>query len=90
MRFEWDPDKARENLRRHGVSFPASIDAFRDPLGMYEPDRDHSHREERERRIGHLADGKLGVVTFARRGSTIRIVSARRATKRERHDYESG
>jgi uncharacterized DUF497 family protein len=90
VRFEWDEDKARENLRRHGVSFPNATEAFHDRLGTDELDPDHSLTEERWRRVGRASDGKLVVVAFTYRGGTIRIISARRATKRERHDHENG
>ena len=88
--FDWDDEKARENLRRHGVSFPDSTQAFEDELGAYGQDPEHGRIDERWRRIGHLRDGRLVVVRYTYRGRTIRIISARRATKRERHDYENG
>ncbi len=57
---------------------------------MFSTDNAHSATEKRERLIGQSLDGRLLVVTFTRRRGTIRLISARRATKRERHGYENG
>jgi uncharacterized DUF497 family protein len=89
VRFEWDPVKARANLRRHGVSFWTAREAFGDKLRTIVVDPTHAWAEERWRLVGYTRDGRLLVVTFTRRRRTIRIISARRATKRERHDHEN-
>ena len=86
--FEWDPAKARRNLSKHGVRFDEAAVVFAAPLARIFADSDHSSREHREIIIGHTALGRLLVVSFFARDESIRIISARRATRRERRDYE--
>lgn len=86
--FEWDADKAAANLRKHGVPFGEAITAFNDPLSVLLPDPDHSAREERYLVMGVSTKGRLLVVAFVERPPRTRIITARLATKRERHDYE--
>jgi len=86
--FEWDPNKAAANLRKHGVSFDEAITAFGDPLSILLPDPGHSLGEERYVVLGTSNAGRLLVVTFVERPPRTRIISARLATRRERHDYE--
>ena len=86
--FEWDADKAAANLRKHGVPFDEAITAFSDPLSVLLPDPDHSAREERYLVMGVSTKGRLLVVAFVERPPRTRIITARLATKRERHDYE--
>lgn len=86
--FEWDPAKAAANLKKHGVAFDEAATAFQDPLAKLHSDPDHSQREQREILIGHSAQGRLLLVAFTERRSKIRIVSARKATRRERRAYE--
>ncbi|MBI4409197.1 MAG: BrnT family toxin [Gemmatimonadetes bacterium] len=89
LSFEWDPTKAAENLKRHGVSFYEAATVFRDPLSIEVPDPDHSVHEERLLLIGASERHRLLVVSFTVRGENrIRIISARRATPRERRQYE--
>ena len=88
LTFEWDPKKAVDNLRRHGVAFEEAMTAFQDPLARIHADPDHSVSERREILVGHSAAGRLLVVPFTERGSRIRLISARRASRRERLDYE--
>jgi len=88
LRFEWDPEKAAANLTKHGVSFEEALPVFSDPLAQIFDDEDHSNEEEREIIIGHSAEQRLLLVCFTARGTVIRLFSARRATKRERQDYE--
>ncbi len=89
LRFEWDKEKAASNLQRHGVSFDEASTVFQDPLARIFDDEDHSEYEGRELIIGHSVNGKLLVVSFVERfGPTVRIISARSATKMERADYE--
>lgn len=88
--FEWDADKAAENLRKHDVSFDEAVTAFGDPLSILLPDPDHSLGEERYVVLGLSTKGRLLVVAFVERPPRTRIISARLATKRERHDYEEG
>jgi len=88
LRFEWDPRKAAANLAKHGVSFEEAITVFADPLARIFDDEDHSIEEQREITIGHSTKQRLLLVCFTARGAVIRIFSARKATKRERQDYE--
>lgn len=90
MKFEWDPRKAALNLAKHGVSFEEATTAFRDPLSATAPDPDHSVGESRFITFGLSSKGRLLVVAHTERGETIRIISARRATKQERKIYEEG
>ena len=88
LRFEWDPKKAAANLAKHGVSFEEGLTVFSDPLARIFDDEDHSIEEERELIIGHSTKHRLLLVCFTARGASIRILNARRATRRERQDYE--
>ena len=88
VEFEWDQDKAASNKKKHGVSFEEPATVFADPLAVIFDDEVHSEEEQREIIIGHSAENRLVLVSFPERGEAIRIISARRATKRERRDYE--
>jgi uncharacterized DUF497 family protein len=90
MRFEWDVDKAKVNRRKHGITFEEALFAFYDPLARIEVDDAHSTENEiRETLIGEAAPGIVIVVfTVRERGEVYRIISARRATRRERQGYE--
>jgi uncharacterized DUF497 family protein len=87
----WDPEKARRNLVAHGVSFDEALDAVLDSLSRSWPDPQHSFDEERAIVIGRSARGRLlFVIVGLDLGGKMRVISARRATKRERHAYEDG
>ena len=89
VRFEWDWSKAAANIRKHNVSFDEASTVFDDPLACIFDDEDHSVEEAREIIIGHSVRGRLLVVSFTERTKDIiRIISARRASPREREDYE--
>ena len=88
--FEWNAEKAADNLRKHGVSFDEAVTAFGDPLSILLPDPDHSVGEERYLVMGTSTQNRLLVVAFVERPPRTRIISARLATRRERHDYEEG
>jgi uncharacterized DUF497 family protein len=90
MRLEWDARKARENLRKHGVSFEEASSVFFDPLAATGDDPDHSADERRFITFGVSSSGRLLVVAHAERGVAIRILSARRTTRAERELYEEG
>lgn len=90
LQFEWDPRKAAENLRKHGVSFHEAATIFDDPLAITYPDPDHSEGESRWLSFGISVEGRLLVVAHAEAGDTIRIVSARRTARGERKIYEEG
>jgi len=87
-RFTWDPTKAASNLRKHGVSFEEALTVFGDPLARIHDDPLHSERERREIIVGHSTRGRLLLVYFTERPGVIRLISARRATRLERQDYE--
>ncbi len=87
--FEWDSRKAKRNLRKHGVSFDEACTVFDDSLARIFPDEDHSNGEERELIVGHSILDRMLVVGFTERSlDRIRIINARKATRREQKDYE--
>jgi uncharacterized DUF497 family protein len=86
--FEWDPNKAAQNLRKHGVTFEEAATVFRDELGITVPDPDHSTEEERFITVGLSSQDRLLMIAHAERGNAIRIISARELTPRERRQYE--
>jgi uncharacterized protein len=86
--FDWDPAKARENLKKHQFSFEEAQSAFRDPFRITIYDERHSQDEDRFLLLAQTSRARLVVVAFAERESTIRIISVRRATKSERQAYE--
>ena len=89
MKFEWDANKERANIEKHGVSFAEASTVFGDPLAATIPDPDHSEGETRVVTIGHSANNRLIVVSHTEEGDTVRIISAREATSYERKTYES-
>jgi uncharacterized DUF497 family protein len=88
LEFEWDPLKAAANLTKHKVSFEEAASVFGDPLGFIVADPRHSFAEERFALLGLSQDHRLLAVMYVDQGQAIRIVSARRATPRERRNYE--
>ena len=88
VKFEWDLEKAALNLSKHGVSFEEALTVFADPLAKIFDDESHSIGEQREIVIGHSINQNLLLVCFTAEAESIRIFSAREATKRERKDYE--
>ena len=90
MEFEWDPLKAGANLSKHRVSFSEAAGVLEDPLSTTFPDEIHSDQEVRFVTIGLSSRGRIVVVAHTERNDTIRIISARRATRRERQFYEQG
>ena len=90
MRLEWDARKARQNLRKHGVSFHEAVSVFFDPLSVTGDDPDHSADERRLVTFGVSSLGRLLVVAHVERGDAIRIISARSTTQAERELYEEG
>jgi hypothetical protein len=87
MDYEWDPDKAVANLRKHGVDFADAALALEDPLARTMPDPD-AEGEERSVTIGADPSGQLLITIHTRRGRRIRIISSRGASRAERRDYE--
>ena len=90
MQFVWDPEKARTNLRKHGVSFDEASSVFLDDFSLTGDDPDHSGREDRFITFGVSNIGRLLVIVHTDRDDRIRIISARPATPPERKIYEEG
>jgi len=88
--FTWDPRKAAANLGKHGVGFREAAALLDDQLSTTFPDHDHSISEQRFLTIGVSVRGRLLVVAHTEQNDTVRIISARRATRRERMFYEEG
>lgn len=88
MVFECDPDKAAANLRKHKVSFAEAASVFLDPLALTFSDPDHSEEEDRAITIGLSPKQRVLFVSHCERGDRIRIISARKATRKERLQYE--
>lgn len=88
MEFEWDPQKAAKNLRKHEVPLTKAASMFDDPLSVTVSDPDHSTEEDRFIIVGQSCRHRLLMVSFAERGDRIRIISARELTRAERRAYE--
>lgn len=88
MIYEWDEEKAKGNLRTHRVSFDEAASVFLDPLALTFPDPDHSGAEFREITIGYSARNRVVFLSHTRREDRTRLISARKATARERKQYE--
>jgi uncharacterized DUF497 family protein len=88
VEFEWDPDKAAENLRKHGVSFKEASTVFGDHFGVAARDPDHSIGEQRYILVGASVQMRLLLVCYTERAKRIRIISARELTTREKKVYE--
>ena len=84
--FEWEPDKAARNLRRHKVTFETARGVFDDPFALDEIDDREDYGEERSNILGSV-EGRFLVVTYTLRGRTTRIISARPAEPHERGKY---
>ena len=90
MKFEWDPQKADSNLNKHGVSFQEAASVFGDVLSITYHDPDHSAREQRFITVGMSRSGRVLMVAHTDRGGNVRIISARKTTRKERRYYEEG
>jgi uncharacterized DUF497 family protein len=92
IKFEWDPTKAASNLKKHQVSFDEAKSVFYDDFAVQFFDEEHSPDEERFLMLGLSAGSKLLIVCHCERqdGQVIRIISARKATKRESAFYQGG
>lgn len=91
--FEWDPVKAKSNLKKHGISFEEASEIFLDPLQLSMPDNEHSEQEERWITLGNTQAHKLRLVvhtfiTYHQDQVTVRIISARPATRHEQKQYK--
>ena len=87
--FEWDPRKAKTNFEKHSITFDEASTVFKDTLTLTIEDPLHSYDEERLVLIGMSSKNRLLVVVHTDREESIRIISARKAVKRERKYYES-
>ncbi|MGH7630188.1 MAG: BrnT family toxin [Gemmatimonadales bacterium] len=88
--FEWDPKKAAANARKHGVTFDEAATAFNDPFGRVVDDPRHSGSEPRAALLAYSQQRRLLAVMFTERSDRIRLISARKATRREHQAYEEG
>jgi uncharacterized protein len=88
LRFEWDEEKAKANLKKHRIDFDEATTVFTDPFSITINDPDHSGDEQRYIDIGSSAAGRMLLVVYTERGSKIRIISCRKATSTERQLYE--
>ena len=90
MKIEWDSKKAKLNLKKHGVAFEEAATALSDSMAVTGADPDHSDYEERYITFGVSARNRLLVVSHTEEEETIRIISARKASRGERELYEEG
>ncbi len=88
MQFDWDGSKAASNLHKPRVSFDEAVTVFYDPLAATFDDPDHPQDESRLVTVGYSAQGRLLVVCHVERSGGLRLISARRATPRERKRHE--
>jgi len=89
MKFEWDKDKEKRNIRKHAISLDEAVTVFYDPLSATFADPDHSIEEDRFITVGYSSQGRLFVISYTERGDAIRIISARPATMLERKRHEN-
>jgi hypothetical protein len=90
MEFEWDPEKASSNVRKHGVTFHEAATVFGDPLAITFADPDHSMDENRYLTFGISRLDRLLVVSHTELRGRVRIINARLMTRQERRIYEQG
>jgi uncharacterized DUF497 family protein len=86
MRFEWDEQKAAQNLTKHKVPFDFAARVFDDPYRLDAEDTRHDYREERRLTLGRI-EWRLYVVAYTMRGEIVRLISARKANRREQRKY---
>lgn len=87
MVYEWDSGKAAANLKKHRIAFAEAATVFLDPLAVTYQDPDHSEGEQRYVTIGQSTRGRVILVAHLDRGDRVRIISARRATRKEAHEF---
>jgi uncharacterized protein len=88
LTFEWDKEKAKNNIKKHKISFEEAKTIFYDPFIMIFHDPDHSNFEHRYITLAISSKGRVLVVVYTERNSNIRIISCRKATRNERRIYE--
>ena len=86
LKFEWDDEKYKINIKKHGIRFETAANVFLDDNALYYSDDEHSGGEERFKIVGMVE--KVLAVIYTERGEKNRIISARHATKKERRDYD--
>jgi uncharacterized DUF497 family protein len=89
MKFEWDRDKEKRNIKKYKISFDEAVTVFYDPLSATFADPDHSIEEDRFITVGYSSQGRLFVISYTERGDAIRIISARSATMLEKKRHEN-
>jgi uncharacterized protein len=89
MAVAWDPEKARQNLRKHGVRFADAILVLEDPYAITISDPESEPSEMRWVTLGADAQGRVLVVVYTYRGEDVRLISARLAEPHERKEYET-
>ena len=89
MKFNWNPSKSVQNVKKHGVTFEEAMTVFFDPLAKIASDPDHSDIENRMILIGYSKKQNLLFIVhiYKEDKDTIRIISARKATKKEKNDF---
>jgi uncharacterized protein len=90
MQFDWNEKKAKLNLKKHGITFDEAQTVFNDPLYIDFYDPDHSLNEARYLIMGISKHNRLLIVSYTETNNTIRLISAREATRTERTAYETG
>jgi uncharacterized DUF497 family protein len=90
LEFTWDPNKASLNERKHGITFDEAVTVFVDEHALLIPDPDHSSQEERFLVLGMSFKPRILMVChcYRKRNEVIRIISARKASRAERQQYE--
>ncbi|MFM9959264.1 MAG: BrnT family toxin [Phycisphaerales bacterium] len=88
LQFEWDPSKAERNARKHGVHFAEALTVFQDRRHQLSYDHKHFAEEDRYKVIGISGFGRVLAVCIADEEGVVRIISARKATRHERNEYE--
>jgi uncharacterized DUF497 family protein len=90
MKFVWNESKGEANATKHRVTFEEAQTCFYDPhqIAFYDPD--HSEDEDRELLIGHSNRGRLLLISYTIRSNSIRLISARKATRKEANSYAKG
>ena len=87
LQCEWNTDKAARNVAKHGISFESAVTVFGDPLALTIDDPDHSQDEARFLTLGRSSEGTVLMVSHTGRGDRIRLISARKASRKERKVY---
>jgi len=90
LTFQRDEETAKANLKKRGISFEEAVAVFTDPFSVTIPDPDHSTDEQRYVDIGSSEKGRVRVVVYTERGTSMRIISCRKATLSERRVHEEG